>query len=148
MKSDTVGRPMEILLVEDSLTSARLTIGALKKSEVEHRLTWLSNGDEACEFVSQEGKYKQAPRPDLILLDLGLPGRDGNEILALVRGTEGLRDTPVVVLTGSDGKKFRPCSMDVEGFLTKPIDLDQFMKLVVELKRFWKNDMILPATSK
>lgn len=143
MKSDTVGRPMEILLVEDSLTSARLTIGALEKSEVIHRLTWLSNGDEASEFIKQEGKFKQAPHPDLILLDLALPGRDGNEILELVRGTDELRDTPVVVLTGSD-KKFRPCSMDVEGFLTKPIDLQQFMKLVVELKRFWKNDMILP----
>ena len=145
MKSDIVGRPMEILLVEDSLASARLTIGALNKSEVVHRLTWLANGDEASEFVSQEGKYRHAPKPDLILLDLSLPGRDGKEILALVRNTQHLRDTPVVVLTGTE-KKFRPCSMDVEGYLTKPIDLEQFLKLVRELKRFWKNDMILPKS--
>ena len=137
---------MEILLVEDSLTSARLTIAALKRSQVEHRLTWLSNGDEAAEFVTRVGKYKLAPKPDLILLDLALPGLDGEEILSLVRGADELRDVPVVVLTGSD-KKIRPCSMDIEGYLTKPIDIEQFLKLVTELKRFWKNDMILPATA-
>ena len=146
MKSDTIGRPMEILLVEDSLSSARLTIAALKKSQVEHRLTWLSNGDEAAEFITRKGKYKQAPKPDLILLDLGLPGLGGEEILGLVRGADELRGVPVVVLTGSD-QKIRPCNMDVEGYLTKPIDIEQFLKLVAELKRFWKNDMILPATA-
>ena len=101
MSSNTVGRPMEILLVEDSLTSARVTIGALKRGRVQHRLTWLTDGAEAVEFVLRRGKFARAPRPDLILLDLELPGRDGREVLAEIKADLSLRSIPVVVLTGS-----------------------------------------------
>ncbi len=148
MQREIVGRPMEILLVEDSLTSARLTMGALKGGGIEHRLTWLSNGDDAMQFLRQQGKYVRAPRPDLVLLDLMLPGMDGREVLAAMRADPALHGIPVVVMTGtmaepaSDGGK----ALDVQGFLTKPVDLKKFLGLVEQLKDFWKADMILPST--
>src|SRR5579871_2386594 len=77
MSNNTVGRPMEILLIEDSLTAACLTIGALKKGKLQHRLTWLTDGEEALEFLYRRRKFARAPRPDLILLDLSLPKKDG-----------------------------------------------------------------------
>ena len=147
MQREIVGRPMEILLVEDSLTSARVTMGALRNGGIEHRLTWLSNGDDAMQFLQQLGKYVRAPRPDLVLLDLMLPGMDGRAVLAGMRADTGLRDIPVVVMTGTmaepadDGAK----ALDVQGFLTKPVDLQKFLGLVERLKDFWKADMILPS---
>ncbi len=146
MTSNTVGRPMEILLVEDSLMSARLTMGALRRGQVPHRLTWLSDGDEALEFLQRRGKYRQAPRPDLILLDLGLPGRDGRAVLKEIRSDESLKDIPVVVLTASTDEEDRTQSerLQVESYLTKPVDLEKFQSIMNELSRFWKADMIVP----
>jgi CheY-like chemotaxis protein len=147
MQREIVGRPMEILLVEDSLTSARLTMGALKGGGIEHRLTWLSNGDEAMQFLQQQGKFVRAPRPDLVLLDLMLPGLDGRAVLSGMRADPALREIPVVVMTGTmaepagDGGR----ALDVQGFLTKPVDLAKFLGLVEQLKDFWKADMILPS---
>ena len=147
MQRETVGRPMEILLVEDSLTSARLTMGALRNGGIEHRLTWLTSGDEASGFLQQQGKYLRAPRPDLILLDLMLPGKSGRDVLAEIRSTDALKDAPVVIMTGTateqQAAEFEP--LHVQGFLTKPVDLDAFLALVERLKTFWKDDMILPA---
>lgn len=147
MQSETVGRPMEILLVEDSLTAARLTMGALKNSRLEHRLTWIADGDEAVRFLHQEGKFVRAPAPDLVLLDLMLPGKSGGEVLADLRSDDQLKDIPVVVMTGTtDEQDAARChSLNVEGFLTKPIDIDAFLGLVERLKDFWKADMILPG---
>ncbi len=99
MRNEAIGRPMEILLVEDSLMSARLTMGALKNCEVQHRLTWLKDGNDASEFLNRRGIYAQAPRPDLILLDLELPGKDGRQLLQEVRENNDIRETPVVILT-------------------------------------------------
>ena len=143
---ETVGRPMEILLVEDSLTSARLTIGALKKGGVQHRLTWLRDGEDALEFLHQQGKYARAPRPDLILLDLGLPKKDGREVLAAVKSDEELNRIPVVVLTASTDREdmVRSEQLQVESYMTKPVDLDKFLQLVKELKSFWHAEVILP----
>lgn len=138
---------MEILLVEDSLTSARLTMGALRSGRLEHRLTWLTSGEEATEFLHQQGKYLRAPRPDLILLDLMLPGKSGRELLAEIRGEESLKDVPVVIMTGTAGEQaaaeFEP--LHVQGFLTKPVDLKAFLELVEQLRTYWKEDMILPS---
>ena len=146
MHRDPIGRPMEILLVEDSLVSAKLTIGALKKSGLEHRLSWSKDGQDAKEFVFHEKRYSRAPAPDLILLDLGLPRLGGRELLAVIRQSAELRGIPVVIMTGEPGeegaKEFE--SLDVQGFLVKPINTDEFLKLVFELKQFWKEDMILP----
>jgi CheY-like chemotaxis protein len=144
MPNETVGRPMEILLVEDSLMFARIAIGALQKGQVQHRLTWLSDGSEALQFLQREGKYAVAPRPDLLLLDLKLPGIDGRELLARVRSDSELKSLPVVVMTG-DGEKAQLGELTVEAFLTKPLDLAKFIEIIQKLSSFWQEDMVLPA---
>src|SRR5205823_10739793 len=98
MSRETVGRPMEILLVEDSLSDARLAIESLREGQIVHRLTLVRNGLEAMEFLRQEGRFARAPRPDLILLDLELPGKNGRDVLAEVKADYDLMKVPVVVL--------------------------------------------------
>ncbi|TWT58748.1 Response regulator rcp1 [Thalassoglobus neptunius] len=141
-----VGRPMEILLVEDSLVAAKFAIGALDRSGIRHRLTWMSHGDDAKSFVFQEGRFSLAPRPDLVLLDLNLPGLSGRQILQLMRSTDHLKRIAVVIMTGettpSDGDEFG--AMDVQGVLTKPVDVGNFVDLVERLKSYWKAEMIIP----
>ena len=145
--SNAVGRPMEILLVEDSLVSARLAIGALRKGAIQHRLTWLTDGADALEFVHRHGKYIRAPRPDLILLDLELPGLDGRELLTEIKSDDDLRTIPVVILTASTSSEDMSQSerLEVEAYMTKPVDLEKFLRLVRDLSRFWHADMILPT---
>ncbi len=146
MLQKAVGRPMEILLVEDSLVSATITIGALKKGKIAHRLTWLPDGEEALEFLFQKGKFVRAPRPDLVLLDLGLPKCDGREVLRRVRGDEQLKNVPIVVVTASDSDDdiAQGEELQVEGYLIKPVDLQKFLGLVEQLRHHWHADMILP----
>ena len=138
---------MEILLVEDSLTSARLTIGALKNSGFEHRMTWLSDGNDAADFLHRNGKFARAPQPDLVLLDMMLPGKSGRELLAEMRAANDLKPIPVVIMTGTveadAADEFR--KLHVQGFLTKPVDMGAFLSLVQELKDYWKADMIVPT---
>ncbi|WP_231961921.1 response regulator [Symmachiella dynata] len=147
MDQNTVGRPMEILLVEDSLTFARIAFGALKKGAVQHRLTWVTDGEEAIEFLYQRGKFSRAPRPDLILLDLGLPKKDGREVLTEIKHDEELKQIPVVVMTASTNAIDiqRSEELQVQSYMTKPLNLKKFRKLVKELARYWQKDMILPA---
>ena len=135
---------MEILLVEDSLTFARLTIGALKNGRVQHRLTWLTDGAEAWQFLQRAGAYTHAPRPDLLLLDLKLPGLDGTELLAQLRADPSLRQLPVIVMTG-EGDSFGTNDLPVEAFLTKPLEFDKFIDIVRRLSAFWQADMVLPV---
>ena len=141
MTHETVGRPMEILLVEDSLTFARLAIGALKNGHVQHRLTWLTDGADAWEFLKRRGTYVNAPRPDLLLLDLKLPGLDGVELLARLRADGNLKTLPVVVMTG-EGDSFATSELPVEAFLTKPLAFDKFLEIVRQLSAFWQADMV------
>lgn len=140
-----IGRPMEILLVEDSLMAARLSMGALANSGIEHRLTWMSSGQEASDFLNQVGKYARAPVPDLILLDLSLPEIDGRTLLRAIRESPTLKGIPVVIMTGTAGEQdaaeFE--TLDVQGFLVKPVDLEKFLQLVERLKDYWKKDMIV-----
>ena len=144
--SQTVGRPMEILMVEDSLVAARLTMGALSKGNIQHRMSWLKTGEDSLEFLRREGKYVLAPRPDLILLDLGLPGISGKDVLANVKENESIKGIPVVVLTASTDPEDRADveHFDVAAYLTKPVDLEKFLWLVKELKHFWLAEVILP----
>lgn len=144
MSHETVGRPMEILLVEDSLMFARIAIGALNQGRIQHRLTWLSDGNEAWRFLQREDKYAAAPRPDLLLLDLKLPGMDGRELLAKVRADDQFKSLPVVVMTG-DGEMAQLGGLKVDALLTKPLDLAKFIEIVQKLSHFWKSDMVLPA---
>ncbi len=146
MQHETVGRPMEILLVEDSLVFARIAIGALQQGHIQHRLTWLNDGGEAMRFLRREGKYAVAPRPDLLLLDIKLPGMDGRELLANVRCDPELKSLPVVVMTG-EGEQAQLGELSVEAFLTKPLDLAKFIEIVQKLSNFWKTDMVLPSAT-
>lgn len=146
MSHETVGRPMEILLIEDSLMFARIAIGALQQGRIQHRLTWLANGSDAWDFLRREGKYASAPRPDLMLLDLKLPGMDGRELLAKVRTDDQLRSLPVVVMTG-EGEQAQLGDLTVEAFLTKPLDLAKFIDIVQKLSSHWKADMVLPSAT-
>ena len=145
--SQMVGRPMEILLVEDSRTFATITMRGLKKGGVQHRLTWLWDGQEALDFVQRNGRFARAPRPDLILLDLGLPEIDGRDVLAQIKSDESLKSIPVVVMTAStDEDDLAFCERwNVESYITKPINLSKFLTLVRKLKHYWLEDVILPA---
>lgn len=146
MSRETVGRPMEILLVEDNLEDARVTIQALKQGHVQCRVSIVRDGEEAMRFLNRQGILARAPRPDLILLDMELPKKDGREVLAEVRGHEKLKEVPVVVLTASlvhkailEGENLR-----VDGFMTKPVDLEQFIGIVRSLRRYWLAEVVLP----
>jgi len=139
-------RMMEILLVEDDPASATVTVRALQDAEVPHRLTWLTDGDDAASFLFWQGLFVYAPRPDLVLLDLHLPGTDGREILRLVRCDDDLHSIPIVVLTGADDAETAElCQQhDVERFMTKPVDLPKFKTLVTNLQDRWSQDIIVP----
>ena len=100
MIADPVGRPMEILLIEDSLMAAKLAVQAVRGRQFDHRLTWLSDGQEAMSFLLRERQYLRAPQPDLVLLDLILPNKSGADILRAIRADERLKSTPVVIMTG------------------------------------------------
>jgi two-component system, chemotaxis family, response regulator Rcp1 len=146
MHDDTVGRPMEILLVEDSLTHARLAIGALRNSDVEHRLTLVRDGQEAIDFLNRCGIFARAPRPDLILLDLFMPKKDGFQVLDEIRQDVELTMIPIVVMTASESSDdMERCRyLGIEHYMTKPVELDKFLLLIRELKSYWKNDLVLP----
>ena len=145
--SQTIGRPMEILLVEDGLVDACVTINALKKGNVQHRMTLIRDGQEAMEFLRQEGKFARAPRPDLMLLDLGLPKKDGREVLSEVKLDPDLKSIPVVIMTSSDDEEDRVQSelLGVDSFITKPVDLEKFLTVVRQLKRYLHADLVLPS---
>jgi CheY-like chemotaxis protein len=138
---------MEILLVEDSWDDARLAYEFLKDGAIQHRLTWLWDGEEALEFLHRHGKYARVPHPDLILLDLGLPRVDGREVLSQVKEDFDLKEIPVVVMTASKDHEdmLRSEQLQVDGYITKPVDLEKFLGLVRQLQRFWRADLILPA---
>ena len=144
-----VGRPMEIALIEDDLRDAGLTIEALRSGQVKHRLTLLRDGAEALMFLGKRGKFAFAPRPDLILLDLRLPKIDGIEALAEIKANYDLQSIPIVALTGSDDEQDRVrCQrLGVEAYLTKPVNLEEFLGLVKQLKNYWLADVILPAVA-
>ena len=148
MSNHVVGRPMEVLLVEDGLLDARVTIEALRGAEIQHRLTLVRDGQEAIEFLHQQGRFARAPRPDLILLDLMLPKKNGMEVLAEVRGNHELKEIPVVVLTASDAEDDKAgCEeLEVDSYITKPVNLEKFLTVVKQLKRFWLDDVILPSS--
>jgi len=141
-----IGRQMEILLVEDNLLHARLTMQALQDVEIKHRVTLVRDGQEACDFLFRTGIFAKAPTPDLILLDLRLPKLDGPDLLGRIRANEDLRRLPVVIMTASDGEEDRrQCEeLDVQGYILKPIDMGSFLVLVKRLRRFWREDVVFP----
>ena len=147
MSRDTVGRPMEILLVEDKLSDAGLAMEALKQGGVQCRVSLVRDGQEAMEFLHCKGIYASAPRPDVILLDLELPKKNGREVLAEVRMDERLKGIPVVVLTASriHEETLKSENLQVDSYMVKPVDVAQFVGVVKSLRRFWLAEVILPA---
>jgi chemotaxis family two-component system response regulator Rcp1 len=140
-------KPVEMLLVEDNPGDARLAIEALKDAKVHNNLSWVQDGVEAIAFLRREGAYSDAPRPDVILLDLNLPKKDGREVLADVKADEDLRRIPVVILTvsGAEEDIVKTYNLHANCYIRKPIDLDQFIKVVKAIKDFWLSIVILPT---
>lgn len=138
---------MEILLAEDGVIDARITTLALQEARFRHRLTWVRRGDEALEFLMRSGKFALAPQPDLILLDLRLPGLDGIQVLAAIKSDDRLAAIPVVVTTASlHESDVRSCEeLRVDRYLTKPIDTHKFVALVQSLHDHWHQGVALPA---
>src|SRR3989304_2196312 len=130
---------VEILMVEDNPADVRLTREAFKDAKVLNHMNIVVDGEEAMAFLRQEGKYADAPRPDLILLDLNLPKKDGREVLAEIKKDPELKRIPIVVLTTSDDEKdvFKAYDLHVNAYVTKPVDLHQFMKVVEAVEDFW-----------
>ncbi len=139
-------KPIEILLVDDSPGDVRLAVETLKESKVCNQLSVVNDGVEAMAFLRKEGKYKGAARPDLILLDLNMPRKDGREVLAEVKNDPDLRRIPVVVLTISkaDEDILKAYNLYANCYITKPIDIEQFTKIVSAVEDFWFSIVKLP----
>ncbi|MEZ5940542.1 MAG: response regulator [Planctomycetaceae bacterium] len=147
MPLETIGRPMEILLVEDSLMAAKLAAQAVRFQQFDHRLTWISDGQEAMEFLAQEGRFSRAPAPDLILLDLILPGQSGIDILTGIRKSSNLAKIPVIIMTG-EARSEQDHVLDtlgVEAYLTKPFQAAEFETVVKQLRGHWRTHMLRPS---
>lgn len=143
-------RQVEILLVEDSPGDVRLTIEALKEGKIKSHLSIARDGVEALDFLHRRGSYSNAPRPDLILLDLNLPKKDGREVLAEIKGDPQLKRIPVVVLTTSNAEEdiIRSYDLHVNCYITKPIDMEEFIKVIESIDDFWFSIVQLPTRPK
>ena len=146
MKPGPAPRPIEILLVEDNPGDVRLTIEALREGKVRNNLNVASDGVEALAFLRRTGSFASAPRPDLILLDLNLPKKDGREVLSEIKADRGLRSIPVVILTTSRAEQdvLRSYHLHANCYITKPVDLDQFITVVKSIEDFWLTIVTLP----
>ena len=141
--------PVEILLVEDNPGDVRLTKEALKEGKVYNNLHWAKDGVEALDFLKRKGKHAKAPRPDIILLDLNLPKKDGREVLAVVKSDADLKHIPVVVLTTSEAEEdvLKSYSLHANCYVTKPVDLEKFIHVVQSIDRFWLTVVTLPPAA-
>ena len=140
------GTPIRILLVEDNPGDVRLTREAFKEGKVLNELRVAKDGVEAMAFLRREGEYADAPRPDLILLDLNLPKKDGREVLAEIKADEDLKRIPVVILTTSkdEGDVLKTYDLHANCFITKPVDLQRFIDVVRSVEEFWLPVVKLP----
>lgn len=140
------GRPIEILMVEDNPGDVRLTQEALKDAKVSNTLRVVEDGVAALDYLHRRGAYVDAPRPDLILLDLNLPKKNGREVLAEIKQDENLKSIPVVILTTSQAEEdvVRAYSLHANCYITKPVDFTQFAKIVRTIEDFWLSIVTLP----
>ncbi len=146
MNTEQVGRPIEILLVEDNPGDARLALEALKEAKVRNNLNRVENGVRAMDYLYRKGEYSEKPRPDVILLDLNLPKKDGREVLEEIKSDPQLKRIPVVILTISEDEQDILESYDkhVNCYITKPLELDEFLKVVKSIEDFWLTIVKLP----
>lgn len=140
-------KPVEILLVEDNPADVRLTMEALKEGRLLNHVSVAEDGVEALAFLRQKGKYADEARPDLILLDLNLPKKDGREVLAEIKEDPELRHIPVVVLTTSTAEQdiLRTYDLHANCYISKPVDFEQFIEVVKSVGDFWFSVVILPS---
>jgi CheY-like chemotaxis protein len=146
------GSPIEVLLVEDDPGDVMMTqeaLGELDRPQLASRLTVVSDGDEALSYLRRQGRYAQATRPDLILLDLNLPRRDGREVLAEIKSDDSLRRIPVVVLTTSQADEDieRSYQLHANAYVTKPVDFERFTNVVRQIDEFFVGVVKLPPRS-
>jgi chemotaxis family two-component system response regulator Rcp1 len=131
------GRPGLILFVEDSPADIELALQAVREAGLHSRLFVVSDGAAAMAFLRREWPYQRSPRPDLVLLDLNLPGKDGREVLAEVRGSEDLKQIPVVILSGSSKDDIGSAYAHANAYLQKPVDLDGLVEAVKLIEAVW-----------
>jgi chemotaxis family two-component system response regulator Rcp1 len=143
-------RPVQILLVEDNPGDVRLTIEALKEAKVINKLTVVKDGIEALSLLRRQGQHAHAARPDLILLDLNLPKKDGREVLAEIKADDNLKRIPVVILTTSQDEQdvLKSYNLYANCYITKPVDLEQFITVVKSIEDFWLGIVVLPTNGK
>jgi CheY-like chemotaxis protein len=141
------GKPIEILLVEDNPGDVRLTQKALAESKIYNKLHVAEDGEEAMEFLRMEGRHAGAVKPDMVLLDLNLPGLDGREVLRLIKSDEHLKRIPVIILTTSKAEEdiLRTYGDYANCYVTKPLDITQFFDVVRSIEDFWLTIVKLPA---
>ncbi|MEA2640737.1 MAG: hypothetical protein QOF51_2131 [Chloroflexota bacterium] len=141
------GAPIHILLVEDSPGDVELTLEAFKEAKVRNTVGVARDGVQALEYLRKEGRFADEPTPDLILLDLNLPKKDGREVLAEVKADEALKRIPVVILTTSSAEAdiLRSYELRANCYITKPVDLDQFLAVVASIEDFWLTIVKLPT---
>ena len=146
MNGEQIVRPIEILLVEDSPADVRLTMETIKDYKVKNHLEVVGNGVDAMDFLRRKGKFADKTRPDLILLDLNLPGKDGREVLAEIKVDPDLCSIPVVVLTSSEAEQdiIKAYNLHVNCYITKPVGLTEFVKVVKSIEDFWLTIVKLP----
>lgn len=146
MSTRAAARPVEVLLVEDNPGDVRLTREALRDGKVSNNLSVVQDGVEAMRFLRREGPYADAPRPDVVLLDLNLPKKDGRQVLQDIKGDEALRTIPVVILTSSEAERdiSGAYALQANCYITKPVDLDQFITVVRSIEDFWFSIVKLP----
>ena len=146
MNNEESSKTIEILLVEDNPADIRLAQEAFKDAKVRNILHTVGDGVEAMAFLRRQGKYAEVGRPDLILLDLNLPKKDGREVLAEIKTDERLKLIPVVILTVSKDEEdiLKTYNLHANCYITKPIDFEQFMKVVKSIEEFWLTIVKLP----
>lgn len=139
-------KAVEILLIEDNPGDVRLTIEALKESKIINNLEVVEDGIEALSFLKKEGIYKDKPRPDLIILDLNLPKKDGREVLGEIKSEDSLKQIPIVILTTSEAEEdiIKSYELHANCYITKPVNMEQFIKVVKSVGEFWFSIVMLP----
>jgi chemotaxis family two-component system response regulator Rcp1 len=150
MNADTLARPVDILLVEDNPGDVRLTRELLKESKIHNNLTVVDNGEDAIVFLRRAAKHPDATLPDLILLDLNLPRKNGAEVLASIKNDPTMRRIPVVILTSSKAEEdiARAYDLHANCYISKPVGLEQFATVVKSIDDFWLSIVRLPPNQK
>ncbi len=147
MGTNMISKPIEILLIEDSRGDIGLIEEVFEEAKIRNNLYVAEDGEEAIQFLNKKDQYADVPRPDIILLDLNLPKKDGREVLEEVKRDETLRNIPIVVLTTSKAEEdiLKSYNLHANAYITKPVDFEQFIKVIKSIEDFWLEVVKLPG---